>query len=149
MSRVTHIFVAPKRGVPMQSLSEAVAMANRGLRGDRYANAKNRRSMDYQLTFIESEYIDAFSHSSGLALTLDMPRRNLVTQGVRLNELCGERFRVGDAVVEGIRLCEPCGLFAKRTFKEVLRYFVHKGGLRARILSGGNIRVGDRIRKDA
>lgn len=149
MSQVIYIFVASKRGVPMQSLAAAVALANRGLRGDRYANAKNRRSADYQLTLIESEYIEAFAHSSGLVLTPDMPRRNLVTQGIRLNELCGERFTVGGAVVEGIKLCEPCGLFAKRTFKEVLRYFVHKGGLRARILSGGNIHVGDQIRKDA
>jgi MOSC domain-containing protein YiiM len=149
MSQVTRIFVAPKRGAPMQSVASAVALANRGLRGDRYANAKNRRSADYQLTLIESEYIEAFARSSGLALTLDMPRRNLVTQGVRLNELCGERFTVGDVIVEGVRLCEPCGLFAKRTFKEVLRYFVHKGGLRARILSEGSIHVGDRILKDA
>lgn len=149
MSRVIHIFVAPKRGVPMHSLAATVALPNRGLRGDRYANARNRRSADYQLTLIESEHIEAFARSSGLVLTPDMPRRNLVTQGLRLNDLCGERFTVGGAVVEGIKLCEPCGLFAKRTFKEVLRYFVHKGGLRARILSGGNIRVGDQIRKDA
>ena len=91
-----------------QQLVEALAEA--GLTGDRYSEKKNRRSPDYQVTFIELENIEAFTRASGLPLTPDMPRRNIVTSGIRLNELCGKRFRVGRARFEGLELCEPCSL---------------------------------------
>jgi len=140
---VTHIFVAPARGAPAKAVAAVAALANQGLRGDRYADSKLRRSADYQVTLIELENIEAFTQATGLAMTPEMPRRNIVTLGVRLNDLCGKRFRVGDAVFEGIELCEPCTLFARRTHREALKFFAGKGGLRARILSGGEIRVGD------
>jgi MOSC domain-containing protein YiiM len=125
------------------------ALMDAGLTGDRYTEATNRRSPDYQVTLIELENIEAFSQATGLSLAPEMPRRNIVTRGVRLNNLCGKRFRVGRALFEGLELCEPCNLFAKRTHREVLKFFVGKGGLRARIVSGGLIRVGDSISEDA
>jgi MOSC domain-containing protein YiiM len=131
---------------PQQSVE---ALTETGLTGDRYSEAKNRRSPDYQVTFIELENIEAFTQATGLPLTPDMPRRNIITSGIRLNELCGKRFIVGRARFEGLELCEPCSLFAKRTHREVLRFFVGKGGLRARIVSGGEIRIGDTIEEDA
>jgi MOSC domain-containing protein YiiM len=140
---VTHIFVASAKGAPVTSVPSAEALANEGLRGDRYAIAKNRRAADYQVTLIEIENIEAFSRTTGLPLAPGMPRRNIVTRGVRLNDLCGKRFRVGSAVFEGLELCEPCGFFAKNTHRDVLRFFVGKGGLRARIVEGGEVRVGD------
>jgi MOSC domain-containing protein YiiM len=125
------------------------ALMDAGLTGDRYTEAKNRRSPDYQVTLIELENIEAFSQATGLLLAPETPRRNIVTRGVRLNNLCGKRFRVGRALFEGLELCEPCNLFATRTHREVLKFFVGKGGLRARIVSGGLIRVGDSISEDA
>ena len=129
----------------MLSLAEVEAVTDVGLKGDRYAEAPNRRSSDYQLTLIESENIAAFTQASGLPLAPHEPRRNLVTIGVSLNRLCGQRFSVGTVELEGLELCEPCGLFAKRTHPQVVRFFVHKGGLRCRIIRGGIIRVGDAI----
>jgi MOSC domain-containing protein YiiM len=149
MSTVVHIFLASKRGAPMFAQQFVEALAEAGLTGDRYSEKKNRRSPDYQVTFIELEHIEAFTQVRGLPLTPDMPRRNIVTSGIRLNELCGKRFRVGRARFEGLELCEPCSLFAKRTHREVLQFFAGKGGLRARIVSGGEIRVGDTIEEDA
>jgi MOSC domain-containing protein YiiM len=149
MSTVVHIFIAPKRGAPMSAQQSVEAFTEVGLAGDRYAEEKNRRSPDYQVTFIELENIEAFAQASGLPLTPQMPRRNIVTSGIRLNELCGKRFRVGGARFEGLELCEPCSLFAKRTHREVVQFFVGKGGLRARVISGGEIRVGDTIEQDA
>ena len=149
MSTVVHIFVASKRGAPMSAQQSVEALADAGLTGDRYSEAKNRRSADYQVTFIELENIEAFAEATGLPLTPDLPRRNIVTRGIRLNGLCGKRFVVGRARFEGLELCEPCSLFAKRTHREVLRFFVGKGGLRARIVSGGEVRVGDAIEEDA
>ena len=132
----------------MQSVASTEAVAEQGLRGDRYFEAKNRRAPDYQVTLIESENIEAFSEATGLVLTSDMPRRNIVTRGVRLNDLVGKRFTVGGAQFEGLELCEPCGLFAKRTHRQVLQFFVGKGGLRARIVATGEVRVGDSVIQD-
>lgn len=132
-----HIFIAPKHGAAMQSVERVEALADAGLRGDRYTGR--------QVTFIELENIEAFTRSTGLALAPDMPRRNIVTQGIRLNELCGRRFRIGGAIFEGVELCEPCSLFARRTHREILDFFPQKAGLRARVISAGEIRVGEAI----
>ena len=145
MGQVTHIFLAPSRGAPMHAVSAVEAVHDEGLRGDRYVEARNRRGADYQVTLIELENIEAFTRETGLPLAPEAPRRNIVTSGIRLNDLCGKRFIVGGSVFEGIELCEPCSLFAKRTHRESLRFFIRRGGLRARILSGGVIRIGDSV----
>jgi MOSC domain-containing protein YiiM len=129
----------------MSSLTAVEALPGVGLAGDRYAEAKNRRGPDYEVTLIESENIEAFAKATGRELTPEMPRRNIVTAGVRLNPLLGQQFLIGRAVFEGLELCEPCSLFAKRTYSEVLDFFRGKGGLRARIVSGGLVRIGDPI----
>ena len=149
MGTVKHIFVAAECGSPMLSLAEVEAVTDVGLQGDRYLQAQNRKSADFQLTLIEGENIEAFAQASGLPLAPHEPRRNLVTTGVRLNELCGRRFSVGSVELEGLELCEPCGTFARRTHPQVVRYFVHKGGLRCRIIRGGIIRVGDAVAEAA
>ena len=129
----------------MTSLAVVEALPGVGLAGDRYTEPKHRRSPDYEVTLIESENIEAFVKATGHALTPDMPRRNIVTAGVRLNPLLGRQFSIGGAVFEGLELCEPCSLFARRTHSEVLSFFRGKGGLRARIVSAGRVRVGDPI----
>jgi MOSC domain-containing protein YiiM len=145
MGTIRHIFVAAGRGEPMTPLEQAFAVTDGGLRGDRYADPARRKSPDCQLTLIELENIEAFARESGLPLAPHEPRRNLVTTGVALNDLCGKRFAVGEAELEGMELCEPCATFARRTHPEVVRFFVHRGGLRCRILRGGVIRVGDAV----
>ena len=133
----------------MTSVASVEASTDGGLSGDRYAEAKNRRAPDYQVTLIELENIEAFVGKTELVLTPEQPRRNIVTRGVNLNPLCGTRFRIAAVVFEGLELCEPCSLFAKRTHREILKFFVGKGGLRARIVAGGRIHVGDRVVTDA
>jgi MOSC domain-containing protein YiiM len=97
------------------------------------------------VTLIELENIEGFTKATGRELTPEMPRRNIVTTGVRLNPLLGQQFSIGRAVFEGLELCEPCSLFAKRTYSEVLAFFRGKGGLRARIVCGGMVKIGDPI----
>ena len=143
--RVVHIFIAPRKGQPMAAREVADAIAGRGLEGDRYAEAPHGGGEETQVTLIELEHIEAFNRHTGLALRPDGPRRNIVTQGVRLNDLVGRRFVVGEALLEGAELCEPCGLFARRTFPQVRKAFAGKGGLRARVLRTGLIRVGDPV----
>jgi MOSC domain-containing protein YiiM len=127
----------------MVALPEVRAQRDGGLQGDRYADSANHKSPDYQLTLIQLEHIEAFALASGLSLAPHEPRRNLVTEGVDLNSLCGQQFAIGEVQIEGLELCEPCRLFARRTHPEILKFFVHKGGLRARILTEGLIRIGD------
>lgn len=142
---VRHIFVAPLKGAPMKSLPHVEALQGEGLEGDRYAEARNRSAPDHEVTLIELEAVRDFCAKTHLAMTPEMPRRNLVTEGVRLNDLVGRRFRIGEATFEGLELCEPCGKFARRTHREALKFFVHRGGLRARIVAGGVLRVGDSV----
>jgi MOSC domain-containing protein YiiM len=131
----------------MVEVENVEAIGGCGLAGDRYSDPRNRKSPDYQITLIEIESIDAFGKASSVRLAPHEPRRNVVTRGISLNELCGKRFWVGCVELEGLELCEPCALFAKRTHHDVLRFFVHKGGLRARILQGGILCVGDSVGK--
>jgi MOSC domain-containing protein YiiM len=132
----------------MEPRMSVVALAGVGLQGDRYANASVRRGPEYQVTLIEIENIEAFAKTASVLFTNDMPRRNLVTRGVSLNDLCGKRFKVGNATFDGLELCEPCALFASRTHRDVLKYFLRRGGLRARIVIGGEINVGDTVGLD-
>ncbi len=148
MATVAHVYIAPERGAAMQAVQQVEALAGTGLRGDRYVRAENRRSPDYEITLIEAECIEAYVRETGLPLSHEQPRRNLVTRGARLNELVGRRFRAGGAALQGIELCEPCRLFQARTHPEVLRWFVHRGGLRARIVAGGVIRTGDPVQEE-
>lgn len=147
MASVAHIVVASARGAPARRVDTVEALPGLGLRGDRYSEKKSRRPAD-EVTLIELENIEAFTQATGLPLTPEMPRRNIVTRGVRLNELLGKRFTVGGALLEGLELCEPCKLFAKRTHPEVLGFMAGKGGLRARIVARGTIRVGDPVEED-
>jgi len=140
---VRHIFVAALRNAPARSVPNVEAVAGVGLEGDRYAEARNRRGPGQEVTFIELEAIREFTQKTHLAMTPAMPRRNIVTEGVRLDRLVGRRFRIGEAEFEGLEPCEPCGKFARNTHREALKFFVHRGGLRARIVRGGQVRVGD------
>src|SRR4051794_19551803 len=121
MGKVEFIFVAPKRGEPMLGLESVEAIEDCGLAGDRYTDPRNCRSPDYQITLIEIENIEAYGRASRVWLAPHEPRRNVVTRGISLNKLCGKRFRVGCVELEGLELCEPCALFAKRTHPDVLQ----------------------------
>ena len=150
MKRIREILISGSPESPMTSFAAAQAVAGRGLEGDRYFAGSGTfspvpRKPDFELTLIEWEKVDAFAHESGLPFTTALARRNLVTEGVDLNALAGREFRIGGALIRGIRLCEPCNYLAKTSFPETLRGLVHKGGLRAQIVESGTIRVGDSI----
>ncbi|MEY2878364.1 MAG: hypothetical protein RLZZ15_744 [Verrucomicrobiota bacterium] len=150
MSHVVEILTAASPTAPMTVHARIRAVAGSGLEGDRYALgtgtfAKVPQQPDFEVTLVEEEALAAFARESGLAFTAAQARRNLVTRGVALNALVGVEFSVGPVRLRGQRLCEPCNYLAKITSPEVLRGLVHRGGLRARILSGGVIAVGDAL----
>ena len=123
------------------------ALAGVGLEGDRYATGIGHYSDDSDgrdLTLIEAEVL-ADLGAAGMVLPSGATRRNLTTAGIRLNDLVGRTFRVGDVECVGIRLCEPCAYMQGLVGQPVLKPLVHRGGLRADVLVGGEIRVGDEI----
>ncbi len=136
----------------MVALDSVRAVAGYGLEGDRYFSGEGTFSEtveapSYEVTLVESEMVEAFNERAEVALGPGAFRRNLLTQGVSLNALVGETFKVGEVTLKGTRLCEPCNHLATIVHKDVLK-MVHQAGLRAGIVSGGTIRVGDTIQTD-
>ena len=139
---VAAILIAPDAEAPLVRVESAAAVAGRGLAGDRYHDAKGTFSgpgAGYELTLVEAEQLDA------LGVSWEQARRNVVTRGISLNPLVGHRFRIAGVECIGRRLCEPCAHLEKLSGPGLLRPLVHKAGLRADILRGGSITVGDEV----
>lgn len=134
----------------IEQLEQVQAIAGQGLVGDRYFDETGAYShvSGRQLTLIAQEDLEAFEHQHDLTLSHADSRRNLLTQGVPLNYLVGKQFYIGDVLVEGVELCEPCHGLTQSTGigKRLLSVMVHRGGLRCDIIAGGTITVGARIR---
>ncbi len=139
------IFIAAEKGAPMISMERVLAVAGRGLQGDRHFSRRRSAGFDRNVTVIESEKITDFVRSTGLAFSPMDARRNLVTEGIELNPLLGDEFHIGTVRVKAIELCEPCSLLAKRTHRAVLWGLLHRGGLRCQVLTDGMLRVGDAV----
>ena len=132
----------PGDGKTPASADEATAVAGKGLEGDRYFDHK----LDSQVTLIEAEAIDEMANDAGLQLAYEEARRNIVTRGVDLTKLVDKEFTVGDVTMRGVRLSEPCQHLADLTDQKVVKGLVHRGGLKAQIITDGQIRVGDGVR---
>ncbi len=147
--KLTAIFIAEQSAGKMLSLATVEAVAGEGLAGDRYQVGEGTfakpGAVDRQLTLIEAEAIEGAAAEYELELTAAETRRNLVTRGVALNHLVGREFRIGEVVIRGIRLCEPCGHLGKMTSEEVKKSLIHRGGLRAEIVTGGTLSVGQEV----
>jgi MOSC domain-containing protein YiiM len=147
--RVKGIFVSAVAEAPMDSVPEVNAVPGRGLEGDRYferiGTYSDREGTGREVTLIESEAVEAANRDQGMDLEAGDARRNIVTAGVALGDLVGKEFFVGQVRLRGMRLNEPCEHLAELTGKPVVKALVHRGGLRADILEGGRIRVGDAI----
>ena len=146
---VEAIHITDTATTPLHAVPEVAARAGVGLEGDRYASAGGTFSSwphDHEFTLIEAEAIEAAARDYGLHLAPGESRRNVTTRGIALNPLVGKRFRVGDVLCEGTRLCEPCAHLEVVTGKGGLaRILAGRAGLRALLLTDGIIRVGDPI----
>jgi MOSC domain-containing protein YiiM len=146
---VADLFLSATAGADMRGEDELEVHAS-GVVGDRYASENgswsSKPASGRALTLIEEEAIEAVRRDYGIELEPGATRRNVVTRGVSLNHLVGRTFRVGEVEVIGVRLAEPCAHLESLTAKGVRRAFVHRGGLRCEVASGGRIRVGDAVR---
>jgi hypothetical protein len=142
VGEVAGLLVAPDAETPLTRVESVEAIAGRGLAGDRYAAGRGTFSTTgrgYELTLVEAEVLDSVD------LSWEQARRNIVTRGVALNALVGRRFVIGSVECVGRRLAEPCSHLEKLARPGLLRPLVHRAGLRADIVVGGTIAVGDTI----
>lgn len=135
---VIAIHLGPVEGEPLRSVASARACAGRGLEGDRHFRSVGA-SPGQALTLVEGEVVEELGLAPGAT------RRQLTVRGVRLNDLVGRRFTVGQVECYGVRLCEPCLHLQRLTRPGLIRELVHRGGINADILSDGTISVGDAV----
>jgi MOSC domain-containing protein YiiM len=144
------IYVAAHAREEQKSLDHVELVAGAGIVGDRnYGDKALQRGTN--VTLIEAEEIERFNASHGARAPLYATRRNIVTRGVRLNDLVGKDFMIGSVRAHGVELCEPCRILGRNLstpsvdIAGVVRAFVHRAGLRADLLSSGEVQVGDPI----
>ena len=143
---IERIFIRPPGGNPTVEQKSVRIVAGAGIEGDRYFNVHDEPGQN--ITFVEAEVIEAFAHEHRRAVDLSTTGRNVVTRGVRLNELVGREFVVGSVHFRGVELCEPCltlgEALASLTLSpaRVVKHWAHRGGLRADALTGGKLYVG-------
>jgi len=141
---VVGIALALRKAGPVGLVDEAEAIARLGLAGDRYALGAGTFPSPADgaaLTLVAEEVLAYFTPP----LTPDEHRRNIVTQGVDLDALVGRRFTIGTVLCEGRRPAQPCAHLQRLADRPLLRELVHRGGLRADVLTAGTLRVGDRV----
>lgn len=149
---VEALCIAPAAGEPMEQRDAVEAVAGKGLRGDRYFDdtgtwSNNARVDDIprHLTLFEAETLDLVRRDHDIDLSVTDHRRNVTVRDVAVDHLLDSRFRVGEAVCEGVRICEPCSYLETLTEEGAYDALVHRGGLNAAIVETGDIRVGDTV----
>lgn len=149
MGSVVSIHIADAARGATRSVPEAHAVRGKGLEGDRYFHHAGTFSATpgrgREVTLIEMEALEALKRDYNVELDPAKARRNIVTRGVALNHLVGKNFQVGKVTLVGIHLCEPCSHLEELTLDGVVKGLVHRGGLRAEVVTEGVVRVGDPV----
>ncbi|MGA7161732.1 MAG: MOSC domain-containing protein [Bacteroidota bacterium] len=151
---VIGIFIADKKEGDPVFITSAEAVAHQGLVGDRYYEGSGTFSgadpigPGREITLIEEENVDFLAKQLRCEVDAAKLRRNVVTRGVRLNNLVGRQFTIGDVRLIGVRLCHPCSHLERLSGWNVMTHLKDRGGLRADILDGGWLHVGDRVSID-
>ena len=144
MGKVLEIGISENKSNKIVNVNEIEAIKGKGLVGEKHFKENNKKRI--QITLIEIENINHYNKITGTQIPAINFLRNIVTEGIRLNELVGKEFFIGKVKVKAHDLCRPCKnlqefLQQKNTVKELL----HTGGLRCEILSSGKICVDDQI----
>jgi MOSC domain-containing protein YiiM len=135
---VVAIHIGESEGGPLSPVASVRALAGKGLVGDRHFHADGAAA-GQALTLVEEEVVHGARLSEGAT------RRQLTVRGVRLNDLVGRRFRVGEVECYGVELCEPCGHLQSLTRPGIVKELAHRAGINADVLSDGTISVGDSV----
>jgi MOSC domain-containing protein YiiM len=138
MGRVESIHLISEKEGPPEPVDRVRVLSGGGLDGDHHTA---------DVTLIEAEALEAVAEDHDIELGPGESRRQIMTRGIALNELVGERFRVGEVELVGVELCEPCAHLQSLTQPGVLRAFVHRAGINADVLSDGEIAPGDPVER--
>ena len=145
MSEVFKLGISSNNNKKIKEVESIEVLANKGVVGDRHFD--NYNDPYCQLSLIEAENIDEYNLKFGLNIPYLDFRRNIITKGIKLNDLVGKKLSIGNVEVEGIDLCRPCRHLTEMLDQEnILKEFLRKGGLRCQILSSSKIKVGDSIK---
>ena len=145
MSKVFKLGITSNNNKKIKEVESIEVLANKGVVGDRHFD--NYNDPYCQLSLIEAENIDEYNLKFGLNIPYLDFRRNIITKGIKLNDLVGKKLSIGNVEVEGIDLCRPCRHLTEMLNQEnILKEFLRKGGLRCQILSSSKIKVGDAIK---
>ena len=144
MSEVLKLGVTENSNQKIKEVKTIDVLANKGIIGDRHFQEIN--DPYNQISLIESENINNYNIKFGLNISYIDFRRNVITKGVRLNDLVGKKFKVGAVALVGIDLCRPCKHLSENLNQNnIIKEFLRNGGLRCQILSSAKINVGDQI----
>ncbi len=145
MPQVFKLGITSQNNLPIKEVNAIEVVANKGIVGDRHFDEFN--DPYNQISMIESENIDYYNIKYGLSIPYINFRRNIITQGIKLNDLVGKKFFVGDVHLEGVDLCRPCRHLAETLNQDnIIKEFLRRGGLRCQILSSSTLKVGDKIK---
>tara|TARA_B100000959_G_scaffold87965_1_gene93302 strand:- start:1954 stop:2394 length:441 start_codon:yes stop_codon:yes gene_type:complete len=145
MSKVIGIAISENPKGAIRSVNSVKAIAGKGLVNEYHF--KNNNDKRCQITLIEIENINYYNHKHGVSIPSISFRRNIITEGIRLNELEGSEFLIGKVKVKAHDLCRPCKYLQESLKqKNIIREFLQKGGLRCEILTDGEIFVDDKIK---
>ena len=144
MSEVYKLGISVNNNKPINEVSSINVLANKGVVGDRHFKEFN--DPYNQLTLIESENIDYYNIKYSLNIPYVDFRRNIITKGIKLNDLVGKKILVGKVQLEGIDLCRPCRHLSEVLGHEnIIKEFLRKGGIRCQILTTSSIKISDKI----
>ena len=145
MSKVYKLGITKNNNQKIKEVNSIEVLANQGIIGDRHFKEFNDPYS--QLSLIESENIDNYNIKYGLNISYIDFRRNIITKGIRLNDLIGKKFLVGEVELEGVDLCRPCRHLTEVLEQDnILKEFLRRGGLRCQVLSSSSIKIGNKIK---
>ena len=145
MSKVIAIAISESSGRVMKNVYSVESIAGKGLLNDRHFKEDNEKKS--QITLIEIENINHYNQITGTSILPKDFRRNIITEGIKLNVLVGNEFFIGEVKVKAHDLCRPCKYLQESlNQKNLVKEFLRKGGLRCEILTNGKITIGDEIK---
>ena len=145
MSEVYKLGISIKNNQPINEVNSIDVLTNQGVVGDRHFKEFN--DPYNQLSLIESENIDYYNSKYNSNIDYLDFRRNIITKGIKLNDLIDKKILIGNVEIEVIDLCRPCRFLQDKLQKDnIIKEFLRRGGLRCRILKSGSIKIGDLIK---
>lgn len=139
--KIAKIFISPNTDTQMQSVNEIVLEEGKGIFGN------NQNISSNEITLIEQEKVDAFNKENNCTFEYSDFNRNIVISNCDLDSLINKEFQIGNVVLKGTSLCEPCGKLTKDLDENTIENLKQKAGLNAIVLRSGNINLSSQLEK--